>query len=136
MFAKCQAGRSCSKAQRAKGLRRKVWTQTKILNPNIQYFVSILRFVVIYALPGNLWAKKCSFGSKNRVSWAKIHYYMVSITNYTELNLQICNYAQKQRICCKKSNYALDASFHGHFCPRRKAANFCHPARYSYREVT
>ena len=24
--------------------------------------------------------------------------------------------------------YALDESFHGHICPRRKAAKFCHPA--------
>ena len=28
--------------------RRKVWTQTKILSPNIRYFVAILRFVAIY----------------------------------------------------------------------------------------
>ena len=40
------------------GLRQKVWTQTKILSPNIRYFVAILRFVAIYALFGNLWAKK------------------------------------------------------------------------------
>ena len=39
-----QDGRSC-----AKGLRRKVWTRTKILSPNIRYFVAILRFVAIYA---------------------------------------------------------------------------------------
>ena len=40
-----------------KGLRRKVWTQTKILSPNICYFVAI------YALFGRFWAnKKCSLG--------------------------------------------------------------------------
>ena len=32
-----------------KGHRQKVWTQTKILSPNIRYFVAILRFVAIYA---------------------------------------------------------------------------------------
>ena len=50
---------------------------------------------------------------------------MVYIAYYTELNLQILNYAQKQHICRKNSKNALD--FYGHFCPRRKAANFCHP---------
>ena len=35
--------------ENAKGLRRKVWTGTKFLKPNISYFVQILRFVVIYA---------------------------------------------------------------------------------------
>ena len=29
-----------------------------------------------------------------------MHFYMVYFANYTELNLQICNYAQKRRICC------------------------------------
>ena len=42
----------------------KVLTRTKILSPNIRYFVAIIRFVAIYALFGNLWAKKCLFGSK------------------------------------------------------------------------
>ena len=47
------------------GLRRKVWTGTKILSPNIRYFVGMLRFVVIYTLFGNLWAKqKLFFGQK------------------------------------------------------------------------
>ena len=45
-----------------KGLRRKVWTRTKMLSPyNIRYFVAVLRFVVIYALFGDLWAKKVPF---------------------------------------------------------------------------
>jgi len=43
---------------------------------------------------------------------------------YTELNLQICDYAQKRRICRENGKNALD---HAHFCLRRKAANFCHP---------
>ena len=41
-----------------KGFRRKVSTRTKILSPNICYFVAISRFVSIYALFGRLWAKK------------------------------------------------------------------------------
>ena len=58
----------------------------------------------------------------------EVHYYMVYIAYFTELNLQICDYAQKQRICRKNCKYALNENFHGHFCPRRKAAKFCHPA--------
>ena len=57
-----------------------------------------------------------------------MHCYVVGIANYTELNLQICNYAQKQRICHEKSKYALEKSLYDHFCPPRKAANFCDPA--------
>ena len=48
-----------------KGLRRKAWTLTKILSPNIRYFVEILRFVAIYALIGDLWTKKVPFWVKN-----------------------------------------------------------------------
>ena len=45
-------GRSC-----ASGAWRKVWTRTKILSPNILYFVAILRFVAIYAFyKGFYWA--------------------------------------------------------------------------------
>ena len=57
-----------------------------------------------------------------------VHYYMVYIAYFTELNLQICEYAQKRRICRRNCKYAIDENFHGHFCPRRKAAKFCHPA--------
>ena len=57
----------------------------------------------------------------------EVHYYMVNIAYFTELNCQICDYAQKQRICRKNCKYTLDEKFHGHFCPRRKAAKFCHP---------
>ena len=52
---------------------------------------------------------------------------MVYITYFTELNLQICDYAQKRRICRENCKYVLDESLHGHFCPRWKAAKFCHP---------
>ena len=59
------------KRECAKGLRRKVWTQTKILSPNIRYFVAILRFVAIYAIFGRLKARNVLFWIKNSVSWAR-----------------------------------------------------------------
>ena len=52
---------------------------------------------------------------------------MVHIANFTEFKLQICNCAQKRRICRDNCKCAFDEHFHGHFCPRRKAAKFCHP---------
>ena len=56
---------------------------------------------------------------------------MVYSTYYTELNLQICNYAQKWRICYKNSKYEFDENFYDHFCPRpQKATKFCHSATY------
>ena len=36
--------------KRAHRFCRKVWTQEKILSPNVRYFVAILRFVAIYAV--------------------------------------------------------------------------------------
>ena len=53
---------------------------------------------------------------------------MVYIAYFTELNLQICDYAQKRHICRENCKYAFDENFHGHFCLWRKAAKFCHPA--------
>ena len=78
-----------------KGLWQKVWTRTKILSPNIRYFVATLRFVSILALFGRIWAKKVLLLVKNSVSWQEVHYYMVHIAYYAEINLQICNYARK-----------------------------------------
>ena len=40
---------------------------------------------------------------------------MVFIAYYTELILQICDYAQKRRIYRKNFKYALDENFHGIF---------------------
>ena len=54
---------------------------------------------------------------------------MVYIAHFNELNLQVCDYAQKRRICRENCKYALNENFHGHFCPRRKAAKFCHPVQ-------
>ena len=71
--------------------------------------------------------KKSAFWVKKSVFRQEVHYYMVYIAYFIELNLQICDYAQKRRICRKNCNYAFDENFHGHFCPPRKAAKFCHP---------
>ena len=54
---------------------------------------------------------------------------MVYIAYFTELNLQICDNAQKRRICRENCKYAFDENFHGHFCPRRwlpSSATLCH----------
>ena len=47
---------------------------------------------------------------------------------FTELKLQICDYAQKRRICHENCEYTLEENFQDHFCPRRTAAKFCQPA--------
>merc|ERR1712227_1020090 len=87
-----------------------------------------LRFVAIYALFfGDLWAKKVPFWVKTVLLGQEVHYYMVYIAYFTELNSKILDYAQKRRICCENCKYALDERFHGHFCPRRKPAKSCHP---------
>ena len=59
----------------------------------------------------------------------EVNYYMVYIAYLTELDLQICNYAQKRHIYREIVNTRLTKFVWpiGHFCPRRKAANFCHP---------
>ena len=98
----------------------------KNFKPEHMLFCRELRFVAIYAVFGRLWAKIVLFGSKTVFLGQEVHYNMAYITYYTELNLQICDYVQKQRICCKNSKYALDKNLHGHYCHRRKAANFCH----------
>ena len=110
----------------AKGLRRKVWTRTKNLSPNIRYFVALLRFVAIYVLFRT--RKKCFFWSKKVLLGQEVHYYMEYIAYYADKNLQICNYAKKRRICHENKKKRARQNFVWPFCSRRKAANFCHPA--------
>ena len=69
--------------------------------------------------------KRYFFGSKTVFLGQEVH--MAYVAYFTELNLQICDYAQKRSICRENCKYAFDESFHGHFCPRKKAAKFCHP---------
>ena len=45
--------------------------------PKHTLFCRELRFVAIYALFGDLWAKKCLFGSKTVFLGQEVHYYMV-----------------------------------------------------------
>ena len=97
----------------------------KNFKPKHMLFCRELRFVEIYALFGDLWAKKVPFWAIT-VFLGQMHYYMVYNAYFTELNLHICNYGQKRRICRENCKYAFDENFHGHFCPRRKAAKFCH----------
>ena len=101
-----------------KGLRRQVWSRTKILSPNVRYFDAILRFVTIYALFGNHWTKK--------FLWVKTVFLGQEI-------FQICNYAQKRRIFRKNSKYVLDKYCMAIFAlAERKAAHFCHPVIWWY----
>ena len=60
-----------------------------MFGPNIRYFVAILRFVAILTLLGRLWAKKVFFGVKALLLGEEVHYYMVCIAYFTELNSQL-----------------------------------------------
>ena len=60
-----------------------------MFGPNIRYFVAILRFVAILTLLGRLWAKKVFFGVKALLLGEEVHYYMVYIAYFTELNSKI-----------------------------------------------
>ena len=57
----------------------------------------------------------------------EVHYYMVYIAYFTELKLQICDYAQKRRICRENCKYALDERFHGHFPSDERLPSFATP---------
>ena len=61
----------------------------KNYEPEHTLFCFDLRFVAIYALFGDLWAKKNLFGSKTVFLGQEVHYYMVYIAYFTELILQI-----------------------------------------------
>ena len=70
--------------------------------PEHTLFCRELRFVTIYALFGDLWVKKCLFGSKTMFLGQEMPHYMVGIANYTESNLQVCNYAHLSHLSRKK----------------------------------
>ena len=74
--------------------------------------------------------KSAFFGSKTVFLGQEVHYTWYILHKFTELILQICDYAQKRRIWRENCKYALDDNFHCHFCSRRKAAKFCHPVRF------
>ena len=67
---------------------------------------------------GEFWGKKkCFFWSKTVFFVRDVQYFMVYIAYYTELNWQICIYAQKRRICYVNSKYAHDQKFLWPFLP-------------------
>jgi len=58
--------------------------------PEHTLFCRELRFVAIYALfSGDLWAKKVPFWVKTVLLGQEVHYYMVYIAYFTELNSKI-----------------------------------------------
>ena len=62
--------------------RRKLWTRTKILSPNIRYFVAnkdFSRFTHFLEIFGQ---RKCLFGSKTVFLGQEVHYYMVYIAYF------------------------------------------------------
>ena len=67
----------CLLSRRAEVAREHGWHPPKSLDPDKNLipehtlFCCKLRFVAIYALFGDLWAKKVPFGVKNSVSWAR-----------------------------------------------------------------
>ena len=62
----------------------------EIFKPEHTLFCCELRFVAIYALFfGDLWGKKVSFWVKTVLLGQEVHYYMVYIAYFTELNSKI-----------------------------------------------
>ena len=57
--------------------------------PEYTLFCRKLRFVAIYTLFGDLWAKKVPFGVKTVLLGQEVHIYMVYIAYFTELNSKI-----------------------------------------------
>ena len=64
----------------------------------------------------NFGKKKCSFGSKTVFLGQKVPFAL--------------NHVQTRRIFRENSKYVPHEIFCGHFCPRQKAANFCHPGQW------
>ena len=54
--------------------------------PEHKLFCGTLRFVAIYALFGDHWAKKCLFGPKTVFLGQLVHYYIEYIAYLTWLN--------------------------------------------------
>ena len=78
---------------RGGSVRQKVWTLTKILSLYIRYFVVNSRFVANYIIFGRLFWAKCA--KKTMLHIQDMQFYIAYIEYYSEMNLQLCNYAQK-----------------------------------------
>ena len=107
------------------GLRQKIWALTyAILSRYYDYDYD-------YALFGRLRAKKVIF-------WVfvffgqEVLYYMVYIAYYAELNLQICNYVQKRRICREIANTRLTKVFVASFALVERLPTSATLSKYSY----
>ena len=88
--------RTIIKSRVAEVAREHGWHPPKSLDsdenfkPEHTLFCRELRFVAIYALFfGDLWAKKVPFWVKTVLLGQEVHYYMVYIAYFTELNLKI-----------------------------------------------
>ena len=79
--------------------------------PEHTLFCRELRFVAIYTLFGNLWAKKWVSGSKTLFLGQEVHYYMGYIAHYTVqfANLQSC--AKNEAFVAKIANRGKAANF-------------------------
>ena len=53
------------------------------VKPEHTLFCRELTFVAIYALFGDLWSKKCLFGSKTVFLGQEVHFYMIHIEYFT-----------------------------------------------------
>ena len=80
----------------AEVVREQGWHPPKSLDsdenfkPEHMLFCRELRFVAIYALFGDLWAKNSIFGQE-------VHYYMIYIAYFTELNVRFANLRLRAR---------------------------------------
>ena len=113
-----QGGRSCAKARRAfaekAGLGRKFKALTWAIWRDIKICCDLHNF-------WKTWGKKCLFGDKNSVSWARSallnHIYCISYwIRFANLQLSAKTTNWRGNRFLPKKNF-----------PRRKAANFCHP---------
>ena len=80
-------GRVAEFALRCKGPYRKSLDSDKNFKPYYTFFVTILRFVAIYALFWLFWAEKIFLGQQQCFFVHEVHYCMIYLALYTELNL-------------------------------------------------
>ena len=79
-------------------------TSPKPAWPKMDYYIIICPDIKIYC---DLRTFCKTFGQKQVFGSNAVFLGHIYIACYTELNLQICNYAKKQRICCKIVNTRL-----------------------------
>ena len=114
-YKKHQGGRSCAGAR---GAPAKSLNSDINFRPDHTIFCRELRFVAIYALFGDLWAKKVPFWVKNSVSWARsalLHgiYCIFHWVNFANLRLR----AKMTHLTQKIVNTRLTKIFIAIFAP-------------------